>query len=460
MFKNFTVQIGRIKNYRKDFKDFKERLLKVTDIKLYTYKIEAEIFYRKTVPLNIFEKYILRILEKSEELGDEVGIEEISKILFVDKNLIERNLENLEGVGFVKNLRVNRDENAEYLQFENKFKVEKLRNDKKYFHTFHITQEERENLEEYLQKKLEKDQKLERVEISRENESFKTVQLLLFENGVHWLNGKNGINQTEDLKFLEDISKYFLNLPIPKENFFCHKEEFPALIRDKFVSLKDEKTRIFISGNFDKTGLEILKTSKLFEKMVFVLTNTEDLQKQVEKKAEKRIFLLEEKPILEEFVLIGNDIYFQEDDFIYCYPNPEEDFRVLSFTKEVKRELEERIGDFDFQKEREIEQKIKGIGVLKTQKELDSEIGEIGLKINKLLGVKNSKERKKIDLADHENGDEVVELKKIQENLQEEKKSLGKQEIEKESLKKDLEKLYPTTEVKESLKLLKELESF
>lgn len=258
MFDNFTLTLEnsrRLKNYRKN-KNYNNKLLKVENIALSTYNITVDIFYKRTIPLNLFEKYSLRLIEEAEKINDDMNIDKISQILFLDGKIIKQNLNNLQEIGMVDGvdsdiITINRDKNAEYLQFECKFKTEEIRKN------FDITESEKNDLESFIQNWFERDKenndkKFSDYRVISESESLKNIILLIFENKEFRLLGKQGINHESDLKFFygKEIEGYFSNLGKHKKNVYCHKDEF---LPESLLSGQKNK-KVFLS--FDMIEFE------------------------------------------------------------------------------------------------------------------------------------------------------------------------------------------------------------
>ena len=147
-YKLTLAQMGQIKNYKKD-KAFKHMLLNIKDIELSTFEIDCKISYKKTVPLNMFEKYFIRLIEKADAIYADMNISKIAKLLHLDENLVRENLENLQQIDMINGIQsdiitINKDENSIYLQYENKFKIESIEEN------FHLTQTEYENIDEHI----------------------------------------------------------------------------------------------------------------------------------------------------------------------------------------------------------------------------------------------------------------------------------------------------------------------
>lgn len=121
---------GKIRNYKKDNK-FEHKLESIENVDLSTFEVLTNIFYKQTIPLNLFEKYSLQLIEKAENIYATMDIKRIAGLLHLDENLIKENLRNLSQIDMINgiesdNISINYDENAEYLQYENKFKKEKI----------------------------------------------------------------------------------------------------------------------------------------------------------------------------------------------------------------------------------------------------------------------------------------------------------------------------------------------
>ena len=73
-----------------------------------------------------------------------------------------------------------------------------------------------------------------------------------------------GINNHNDLKFLDNQIYENLNNQtfIQNENFFCHKEEFLPILRDKISLNKDNSIVVIFSTKIEDIAHEIIKLNK------------------------------------------------------------------------------------------------------------------------------------------------------------------------------------------------------
>lgn len=365
-------QMGQIKNYKKDNK-FSHSLLGIEDIELLTYEIDCEIAYKKTVPLNLFEKYSIRLIEKADEIFSEINVTKIAQLLHLDEKLIEDNLENLEVIGMLNGVKsdiitINRDEHSYYLQYENKFKIETVNEN------HHMTKKEHEEKEDYIKSIFDKntqhkDKKYKSMNILNEKLSSKNVQVLNYTHGNFLILGENGINQNNDLKFIDEItlsSRYEEN----KDDIFCHYDEFLVLLRDKLAMNRD-KIIVISSKIIEDSNLDILKAVKSLEN-IYILSHDEHMN--------DRVFNIN----LEDFVLFGDELYSKDNEFVVKkdastfkqevvkHLNSYFVDEILEISpdynaKEIKRinkeinELNKKLEIFEFSTKREIENKIKMI---------------------------------------------------------------------------------------------------
>ena len=391
----FTLnEMAKIKNYKKE-KKFKHTLLSIEKLEFSTYEISFEIDYKKTVPLNMFEKYAIRLIKKADDIDSEINISKIAKLLHLDENLIKDNLENLEEIEMLDGINsdiitINKDENSIYLQYENKFKIESIKK------THHLAKTEYEDIDNYILKVFKKDnenkdKKFKSFEILDEKESSKDVTLLNYNNDKFLLFSDYGINNQNDLKFIDDDTFNTTNvkpeLPI---DIFCHYEEFLPLLRD--ILAKNENEIVIIgSKNIDEDNLDIFKIQKNMQDL-FILSNEDD--------KDKRIFNID----TDDFVFIGKDLYTKKDDFIVKSNN-------IKKQKDIKIKLEtyfktkiSLIEPSYFSNERDrldkqLKQANQNISELEysTKKEFDNKIEEKNIEKNELYGfdTKNKANKKK-----------------------------------------------------------------
>lgn len=472
MFDGFTLSIEKsrqLKNYRKD-KNFNNILLKVQTIDLSTYHIKTEITYKRTIPLNLFEKYAIRLIEKAEEIQDDMNIKKISKLLFLDEKLVEQNLQNLEAIEILNGaqsdrITINRDENAEYLNFENKFKKEKTKEE------FDITETEKNDLNAFINKWFKNnqennDKKFCIFRVLNEQESSKEVILFIFDNTEFRLLGKQGFNDQSDLKFFygKEIEEYFQNIPLPDNNIFCHRDEF--LPESLLVGDKKNKNKVFLSFR----EIDFQRYQSLFialeDHKTFILTNQNGLS--FSPKLENRIFTSHEE--FRDFIVIDDKIYFQKNDYIYS-EKIGNNSHVLNFKEVIRNQILEKIAvlspNFQYDSfiglEKEIQEFKKSNGV-SSKKEARGQAQKIGEEKNRLYGAKDNKQRKRIDELEKEgkledlqkkypiywkNRNKIFQLKIEQERLS----NYSEEEIE--ELYKRRNKMIPSEKKEDILKLIK-----
>jgi len=412
----FTLaQMGQIRNYKKQ-NNFTYTLLDIKDIKLSTFEIDCNISYKKTIPLNMFEKYSIRLIDKAYELYEEMSISKISKLLHIDKNLIEENLKNLEAIDMLNgidsdNIIINRAKNAQYLRYENKFKIEHIELN------YHLTSREHQNFEDFIKKEFEKDKrnrdkKFQSIDILDNKESFKNVSLLNYSNNQFLIFSKSGINSQNDLKFIEKDSFESINSNIPKD-IFCNYDEFLPILRDE---INRENSIIIIIGSKDieDNYLNIITAKE--EGNIYILSDNE--------KKHSRIFNISS----DDFVLIKDNLYKKIDGFIFKI----DDINYKStIHKKLKKYFENKIleieDNYDIEKNNKIEEEIKYIKEkidrynFRTKKEFDAEIKKVNTQKNKLYGLtsKNAqtraKTRQKINTFEEENN--IKELEKYSEYM-------------------------------------------
>jgi len=393
-YKLTLAQMGQIKNYKKE-KDFKYKLLNIKDIDLSTFEIDCKISYKKTVPLNMFEKYSIRLIEKADEIYADMSISKIARILHLDENLVRENLENLEQIDMINGIEsdiitINKDENSIYLQYENKFKIESIEKN------LHLTQNEYENIDEHILKEFEKepnnkDKKFKDYSLIDEKSSMKKVKLLNYSDNQFLIYSKDGINSQNDLKFInvdtfEEINSH-KEMP---ENAVCHFDEFLPLLRDKVNITKDE---IIVIGSkkIKKDNLSILPSNR--DKDIYILSNF--------KEEHKRIFNIE----YSDFAWIGDEFFLKEGNYI-----------VHSKDSKLQLDIQNRLKNYFISKILEIEPNYDSKQLIhldkkkslienklkkfkfKTKKEIDEKIKNISTEKNNLYGFKSKKAKVKNDL--------------------------------------------------------------
>ncbi len=402
----FTLsQMGQIKNYKKK-NNFNHTLLNIEEIELSTFEINCKIKYKQTVPLNLFEKYSIRLIEEAYKKHIEMNIEKISQLLQIDKNLIKENLENLEVIGMLNdinsdNITINRAKNAEYLRYENKFKIETLERN------YHLTKKEYDDKDNFIQKEFDKknrDKKYQSSNILNEKKSTKTVNLLNFSENQFLIFSKNGINSHSDLKFIDEKSLNNVNSEFLPDNIYSHYDEFLLLLKDKISS--NNGIVIIGSKEIDKNYLNILPSND----NLYVLSS--------DKQNYKRVFEIE----CDDFVWIEDEIYKREDRFVVKIND-------TNYKKEIKQKLEDYFNkkileiepNYNLEKNKDIENKINFLTKkldnfkFKTKKEIDTQIKKINTEKNKLYGLtaKNSqtrsKTRQKIDKFENKNNQKELE---------------------------------------------------
>jgi len=446
----FTLaQMGQIKNYKKENK-FNHILLHIEDIELSTISVDCKIKYKKTIPLNMFEKYALRLIDRADEIYSDMNIPKIAKLLHLDENLVKESLENLEAIDMINGINsdiitINKDENSIYLQYENKFKEESSRNN--YF----LTKNEFKNIDNYIldifkQNIEDNDKKYINYEIIEESETIKNATMLNYSNNKFLILSNDGINKQNDLKFIES-NVFTNNSENIVKDIFCHYDEFLPLLRDKLFMNKDNLILIG-STNIDKNNLDVLKANKTIED-TFILSNSNEKH--------NRIFDI----IVEDFFWIGDELYIKENEYI-----------IKSKNNTFKRIIKNKLNNYFIDKILEIEpnyniKKLDRLNKLienvkdkvseckfQTKKEFDDEVKKINTDKNKLYGSTSKKSkarielRKKIDKLEEKNSQD--ELNKYPEyiknrnkilNLKKEAVVLEKEKEEIVDLESELNKL-------------------
>jgi len=391
-YKLTLAQMGQIKNYKIE-KDFKHILLNIKDIELSTFEVDCKISYKKTVPLNMFEKYSIRLIEKADEIYADMSISKIARLLHLDENLVRENLENLQQIGMINGIEsdiitINKDENSIYLQYENKFKIESIEEN------FHLTQTEYENIDEYILKEFEKesnnrDKKFKEYSVLDEKSSSKKVKLLNYGNKF-LIYSKNGINSQNDLKFINADAFDELNMGKVPDNVFCHFDEFLPLLRDK-VNIKKNEIIVIGSKDIEKDNLNILPSNR--DKDIYILSSSQE--------EHKRIFNIESS----DFAWIGDEFFTKEGDYVIQRKNTK---LQLDIQKKLKNYFINKISEiepnYDLNKLTYLDNKISLIKdklnnfEFKTKKEIDEQIKKINTEKNKLYGLKSKKTKVKADI--------------------------------------------------------------
>ena len=402
------LQMTQIKNWKKRAK-LDHILLSIEDLELKTFEIESRITYKKTLPLNMFEKYAIRLIQRSEEIHSSItmNITQIANFLHLDKKLIHENLENLANIGMLNGLNsdiitINSNENAEYLQYENKFKKESLKN------TYHLTKDEYENHNRYIQNIFEKDsqnrdKKFHTVDILNKKESVKYAYLLHYDNNHVLTFSQDGVNSRNDLKFLnKEILTNHKSSNIPS-NTLCHYDEFLPFLRDKLTKNKEHLV-ILGTKEVDKNNLFILPKKS---EDIYILSNS--------KEKHQRILNI----LTDDFLWIGDELYQREGLFIVQNEN-------RAFKQVIKKKLidyfliqiKNIFPEYDNLKIRKIDQEIKilksEVNQVQTKKETDLKVQELNTAKNRLYGIENknpkkrSEVRKRIDKLEKENHEELL----------------------------------------------------
>jgi len=404
-YKFSLLQMTQIKNWKKK-NTFNHILLGIEALTLETFEVESKVTYKATVPLNLFEKYAIRLIQRSEEIHSSLNmnIGQIAKLLHLDEKLVDENLKNLAAIGMLNGIdsdiiTINSDENAEYLQYENKFKKEHMTK------VYHLTKNEFENTADYVQKVFEKDSenrryKFSSVDILNQEESVKNVHLLHCSDSQFLIYSKDGVNSQNDLKFLDKQTFKNNNMSsnIPP-NVLCHYDEFLPLLKDKLEKNREDIV-IIGSREIDKNNLLVLPKKNIGD--IYLLSDS--------KEEHARIFDM----YIDDFLWIGDDLYQKSAEFI-----------IQNTDRELKVEIKEKLcsyflmkiktifPEYDEAKINSIDQEIKAldqkIDKIKTKKETDVEIQKLNTVKNKLYGIesgnskKRSELRKKIDKLEEDN---------------------------------------------------------
>jgi hypothetical protein len=418
-------QMNQIKNWKNKNK-FNHTLSGIKELPLETFEIESKVTYKITVPLNMFEKYAVRLIQHAERVHSSISmnIAQIAKLLHLDERLILENLENLAAIGMINGLHsdiitINSDENAEYLQYENKFKKESMTI------TYHLTKNEYKNLNKYIQNIFEKDsqnrgKKFSDIDILNEKESVKYACLLNYSDNQILIYSSDGINSQNDLKFLDEeaMESDDTNQNIPS-NILCHYDEFLPLLRDMLMTNKDHLV-VLGSKEVDKENLSILPNKNRED--IYILSDIK-----VGHQCIVNIFT-------DDFLWIGDELYQRDGVFI-----------IQKVDNDFKTDIKEKLSDYflmqikniypkyDYHKISKIDQKIKAlkskINQIKTKKETDSEIQKLNTAKNKLYGIESNNAKKRSELrkviSDFDKEDNQKALKKYPVYLENRDKIIG-----------------------------------
>lgn len=439
-------QMSQIRNFKKKNK-FDSKLCSIKNIELSTFEAYVNILFKQTVPLNLFEKYSLKIIQKANEIYSTINIKKIADLLHLDENIIRENLKNLAQIDMINgldsnNVTINFDENAEYLQYENKFKKEKIQEN------LYLTKDEFKDIYNFVKNNFEKnikenDKKFLNFELIGSKESTKKVKLLTYSDKKFLIYSNQGINNHNDLKFLDN--QIYENLSnqtfIQNENFFCHKEEFLPILRDKISLNKDNSIVVVFSTKIEDTAHEIIKLNKN-QKNLYIFTNyTND--------KEKRIFFID--ITLDDIFIFGNEYYIRKNDSIYEINNLEDKKNIKEILSNYFLEKiimvepnydKNTLDEINIQIE-EIEKSMNNL-TFKDKKDFDKEMQKIKEAKNKLYGIdlndskKRVSVRKRIDEFEKinnekqlekypiylENRTKIFELAKELENYEKQKENL------------------------------------
>lgn len=410
-YKFSLLQMTQIKNWKKK-NTFDHILLGIDELPLETFEVKSQIGYKTTVPLNMFEKYAIRLIQRSEEIHSSIkmNIGQIAKLLHLDERLVGENLDNLAAIGMLNGLdsdiiTINSDENAEYLQYENKFKKEHMTK------VYHLTKNEYENIGSYVQNVFEKDsenrsKKFSSIDILNQEESVKNVHLLHYSDNKFLIYSNDGINSQNDLKFLDQNtfghSEKRQDVP---SNMVCHYDEFLPLLKDRLQKNRDDLV-VIGSHEIDKSNLFILPKKNIED--IYILSDSIETH--------KRIFQI----YLNDFLWIGDDLYQKNGEFVIQHID-------RGFKIEIKEKLsnyflmqiQDVFPEYDNSKIARIDEEIQvlelQIDKIKTKKETDLEIQKLNTEKNKLYGIesnntkKRSELRKNIDKLEEDNNQHALE---------------------------------------------------
>jgi len=175
-----------------------KNLLNEKEITFLINAISVNIVYKKLIDLNVFEKYIIKILQKASENNikitlNEKGIKKISDILKIDTKIISDNINLLAEAGHI-NL------NGNFIVLNNSenlknFKKEKFENESLEIIVNDTLLEEFNRYEEkekfnFIQNRVEKRNDI----IFYSYDSLKTIKKEIILNGKIYLNNENEIS--------------------------------------------------------------------------------------------------------------------------------------------------------------------------------------------------------------------------------------------------------------------------
>ena len=382
------------------------------------YKVEVEVAYKEMAEMNLFEKFIIKILREKKDI--EIDVNEISNILHLDGDIVSGILREFENIGLVSGVNsdcidLNYEENKEFLDYDMKFY---LRTDKKNYELNDLNLLE-ENLKNDFDKK---NFRLGNYRIVDEKTTSKTIYYFGYsDDNFLWYSKNKGVNNPQDFELIKsqinDIE--FIK---PEYKVFCHKEEFLPYLRE-FIY----KTPTIISTKQVNLKLEISN------KNYYLLTP--DIENAKDRYQEDKIFEYD----FGDFVWVNDKVYVFRDDFVV---EGEIDKSLVKNTL-IKYFIDKIKGiEPNYEKTLELRK------IINKNINYDEEIKKISENRNKYF--RNKEERKKILKLEYAN--KLDELQKYPEYLKIREKIL---ELNKK--KKDLEDAQK--ELKKAIEELKKLKN-
>jgi len=399
-------------------------LLGYKEIEGKVYKVEVDIEYKEMEEMNLFEKYIVKILKEANERNVEIDNKEISDILHLNEDIVYSILENFENIGLVSGLNsdyifLNYEENKEFLDYDMKFY---LRTTKKNYELNDL-----DLLEENLKNDFDKNNfRLANYKIIDEKITSKTIYYFGYsDNNFLWYSKNKLVNNPQDFELIKsqinDIEFVKLEYKV-----FCHKEEFLPYLRE-FIY----QTPTIISTKQVDFKLEI--TNKNYYLLTPDIENAKNMYQK------DKVFEYD----FGDFVWVNDKVYVFKDDFVVegeIDKNFVKNTLIKYFIDKIK-EIEP-----NYEELLELRESVEDINY-------DEEIRKLGTERSEYFKDKN--QRKKIfQLEKYNNIEKLKEYSKYWEN-REKILEINKKIKEFEKMKERLKKIKEETQKLEHPEILK-----
>lgn len=311
-----------------------------------------------------------------------------------------------------------------------------------------MTKDEFDMLEKIVKDDFEKttkehDKKYLDYELIEEDESIKQVKFLKFSDNNFLIFSDFGVNHQNDLKFINNDTFNTSKNVLIEEEFYCHKEEFLPILRDKLSLDKNSSLVVVFSKEIEDDNFKLAKTIKK-ENDLYVFTNSDA-------KKDKRVFVTHQE--LDDVFVIGKEFFIRKENFIYEIKNIDEKNEIKDFINSYFiNKIREIEPNYDISKLEELNYKIDSIResigkfTYKTKKEFEDEIRKINENKNKLYGIdlkhsgKRSQLRKQLDKWNEQNNDNELQKYPIYLENREEIKELKNQVLQLEKEKEEFNK--------------------